>query len=86
MMISKVTRRGQTTLPRAVREALHLSGGEHLSYEITSDGVLVRAQPGAASAYGMLTVPEHLRGLEFKKARAMAHDRVAEAAAREGLK
>lgn len=84
MISSKVTRRGQTTLPRAVREALHLSGGEHLSYEITADGVLVRAQPGAASAYGMLKVPEHLKGLEFKKARTMAHERLAEATAQEG--
>jgi len=34
--------RGQVTLPREVREALHVDAGDELIFEMTDQGVLVR--------------------------------------------
>ncbi len=41
---SKVTQRGQTTLPVKVRETLNAKPGDTLEYEILDDGVLVRVK------------------------------------------
>ena len=40
--VSKVTSKGQTTLPREVREALSLSPGDRVVYDIEGDAVVIR--------------------------------------------
>jgi antitoxin PrlF len=47
MITSKLTRKAQTTLPRAVREALRLRPGDEVGYVIEGPGrvVMVRATP-----------------------------------------
>lgn len=40
--VSKLTAKGQTTIPRAVRERLSLESGDLLTYEIDDDGVRLR--------------------------------------------
>ena len=52
MTESTVTIKGQTTLPRAVRQVLDLGPGDRLRYVILDDGQvrLMRAQPLAALA------------------------------------
>ena len=52
MSESTVTIKGQTTLPRAVRQVLDLGPGDRLRYVILDDGQvrLMRAQPLAALA------------------------------------
>ncbi|MXW34118.1 MAG: AbrB/MazE/SpoVT family DNA-binding domain-containing protein [Acidobacteria bacterium] len=50
MIVSKLTTKAQTTIPRAVRIALGLDPGDELIYEI--DGarvVLTKARPGAVA-------------------------------------
>jgi AbrB family looped-hinge helix DNA binding protein len=43
MTTSKVTSKGQTTIPKEVREALHVGAGDRLAFESQGDGtVLVR--------------------------------------------
>lgn len=44
---SKLTRRGQTTLPAKVREALHAKPGDTLEYELTETGVVLRVKKPA---------------------------------------
>lgn len=44
---SKLTRRGQTTLPAKIREALHAKPGDTLEYEVTEKGVMVRVKKPA---------------------------------------
>ncbi|HUZ12958.1 MAG TPA: type II toxin-antitoxin system PrlF family antitoxin [Caulobacteraceae bacterium] len=46
MITSRLTTKGQTTIPQAVRNALHLKEGDEIAYAI-EDGavVLTRAQP-----------------------------------------
>jgi AbrB family looped-hinge helix DNA binding protein len=41
---SKVTERGQTTLPTKIRELLRAKTGDILEYEPTSEGVLLRVK------------------------------------------
>ena len=42
MITSKVTSKGQVTIPKEVREALHVHPGDELAYEIQGTTVLVR--------------------------------------------
>lgn len=41
MITSKLTSKAQTTIPRAVRTALHLSEGDEIGYVIESDRVSI---------------------------------------------
>lgn len=58
MTESTVTTKGQTTLPKAVRQALDLTPGDRLRYVILDDGEvrLMRARPMAGLA-GLLKRP-----------------------------
>lgn len=39
MITSKLTAKAQTTIPQAVRSALHLNEGDEIAYTITADRV-----------------------------------------------
>jgi antitoxin PrlF len=41
MITSKVTSKAQTTIPQAVRKALHLREGDELNYAIENDRVIL---------------------------------------------
>jgi antitoxin PrlF len=46
MIRSRLTSKAQTTVPQAIRKALHLQPGDELAYEIDGDRViLTRASP-----------------------------------------
>lgn len=82
MITSKVTSRGQTTLPRQVRNALQSRPGQSLIYELTEDGVLIRAHPGALASFAALKP----KGKDFDhgKARESAREDWAQHASEEG--
>lgn len=42
MIHSRISSKAQTTIPRAVREALGVSAGDEIAYEIAGDEVIVR--------------------------------------------
>ena len=42
MIHSRITAKAQTTIPRAVRDALHVGPGDSLAYEIDGDTVVLR--------------------------------------------
>ena len=42
MLTSKVTQKGQTTIPREVRVRLEVRPGDSIAYETTATGVLIR--------------------------------------------
>lgn len=48
---SKITAKGQTTIPRAVRRALRLSEGDVLEFELEEDGVRIRKAAPEDLAY-----------------------------------
>lgn len=41
MITSKITSKAQTTIPQAVRAALHLAEGDHLEYRIDGGSVIL---------------------------------------------
>ncbi|XBQ15391.1 MAG: type II toxin-antitoxin system PrlF family antitoxin [Oceanicaulis sp.] len=54
---STVTEKGQTTLPKAVREALRLSAGDKVRYFIYGDEVRIAKVRSAMDLAGMLYEP-----------------------------
>ncbi len=54
MITSTVSSKGQTTLPKQVRDALHIEPGKQLIYEIEDDQVIVRTHPGIHASAGAL--------------------------------
>lgn len=42
MIISRITSKSQTTIPRAVRTALGIGPGDDLAYEIVDDTVILK--------------------------------------------
>ena len=53
-MHSTVTKKGQTTIPGAIRHALRIQPGDRLHYEIEGDQVTFRRHPGTMSLKGAL--------------------------------
>jgi antitoxin PrlF len=47
VVLSKVTSKGQTTIPKEVREALHATSGDLLAYEVQENGTVTirKVQP-----------------------------------------
>ena len=45
--VAKITSKGQTTIPQGIREALHISPGDLIAWELTADGTATvrRIQP-----------------------------------------
>ena len=42
MITSRISRKGQITLPKAVRKKIHAEPGDLIAYEIHDDAVLIR--------------------------------------------
>ena len=49
--VSRLTSKSQTTIPRAVREALALQPGDMIVYEIEDEAVRLRKQPPLDLSY-----------------------------------
>ena len=49
--ISRLTSKSQTTIPRAVRQALALRPGDVIEYEIEDEAVRIRKQPALDVSY-----------------------------------
>ena len=82
MITSKVTIRGQTTLPRQIRDALAIQPGQSLVYEPQGDYVILRVHPGALASFGALQGKPP--GTDFAAARADAREAWADHAGTEG--
>jgi antitoxin PrlF len=39
---AKITSKGQVTIPRAIREALHVAAGDTVIFEVVDEGVHIR--------------------------------------------
>ena len=86
MVISKLSRSNQTTLPRQVRKALGVEPGDKLIYEIHGDSVVIRIHPGAMALFGALKPAKSLGKVEFDQVRKQTREKWAADAARKGLK
>jgi bifunctional DNA-binding transcriptional regulator/antitoxin component of YhaV-PrlF toxin-antitoxin module len=85
MPTSTLTKKGQTTVPLQVREALRVRARQQLHWTIRNDGsVVVRTQPSALPLFGSL--PPRTRYPGRQKEREQTVRIVASHAAREGVK
>jgi AbrB family looped-hinge helix DNA binding protein len=73
MLHSTVTQKGQTTIPGAVRDALHIKPGDKLEYAIEGDRAVIRVHPGIRSLKGALASSKGA-GLSFAQIRHEAVD------------
>lgn len=76
MAHSTVTRKGQTTIPGEIRQALRIKPGDKLQYLVEGDSVTIRVHPGTRSLKGMLA---------SKKGKKMSFAEIREAAAKAAL-
>jgi antitoxin PrlF len=74
MLHSKVTSKGQTTIPGKIREALRIKPGDKLEYLVEGDHVTIRVHLGTRSLKGALA---------SKKGKGMSFAQIREAAAKE---
>jgi antitoxin PrlF len=71
MIHSTVTSKGQTTIPREVRDALNIRSGDRLEYEVQGGHATIRVHPGASSLRGALSSDKG-EGLSFNQIREAA--------------
>jgi bifunctional DNA-binding transcriptional regulator/antitoxin component of YhaV-PrlF toxin-antitoxin module len=83
MITSKLTKRGQTTLPRQIRNALKIEAGQSLVYEVTEAGVIIRAHPGAVASFGALRAKQS-EPIDYNQARKAAREEWIDHVAEEG--
>ena len=81
MLHSKVTSKGQTTIPGKIRKALRIKAGDKLEYVVEGDRVSIRVHPGTRSLKGALASKKG-RGMSFAQIRETA---ATAARRREGL-
>jgi antitoxin PrlF len=76
MAHSTVTRKGQTTIPGEIRQALQIKPGDKLQYVLEGDHATIRVHPGTRSLKGVLA---------SKKGKKMSFGKIREAATKAAL-
>jgi AbrB family looped-hinge helix DNA binding protein len=71
MSHSTVTRKGQTTIPGKIREALRIKPGDTLEYAVHGDHATIRVHPGVRSLKGALASKKG-KGMSFAEIREAA--------------
>ncbi|NJM36785.1 MAG: AbrB family transcriptional regulator [Akkermansiaceae bacterium] len=86
MITSTISKRGQTTLPKQIQDALHLEPGRKIIYEIHKNSVVIKLHPGVMASFGALKGLGKPTSLPLKKVRQLANEDWAEHVNQEGLK
>ena len=61
MITATLTSKGQLTIPKKVRDALHLAAGDSLVFDLREDGtVVVRKRKDIRDLFGILKTDKHL--------------------------
>jgi len=85
MISSTISKRGQTTLPKEIQDALRAEPGQKLIYEIHEDSVMIKIHPGVMDSFASLAksgVPSKATWADVRQA---ARDEWADHAVTEGL-
>jgi AbrB family looped-hinge helix DNA binding protein len=59
---ARLTSKGQVTIPKRVREALHLREGDELLFRVERDRAVLAKTPDLLELAGSVAVPEAKRG------------------------
>lgn len=74
MVESTLTEKGQTTVPKEVRDALGIKPRQRLQWDLETDGtVTVRPEPSALPLYGSLKARKKFPGVKSEKAALRRH-------------
>ena len=68
MIHSRVTRKGQTTIPREIRKALQIQPGDRLEYALDGDHFTIHVLHGMRALKGALA-SDRGKGLSFSQIR-----------------
>jgi antitoxin PrlF len=69
MLESTITDRGQTTVPKEVRDALGIKPRQRLQWDLAADGTItVRREPSALALFGSLKPRKKFPGIKEEKA------------------
>jgi antitoxin PrlF len=71
MIHSTVTKKGQTTIPGEIREALQIKPGDRLEYAVEGDHATIRVHPGILALKGALA-SNRGKGMSFSQIRKAA--------------
>lgn len=74
MGITSVTKKGQVTIPVAVRRALHIKPKDRVEIRVEGDVATVKKVPDIGELQGSISVPEHLKGADWKDIERKTHD------------
>lgn len=84
-MLAKIGRRGQLTIPKAIRERFGLEEGHSLAFYVDGDGIRVR--PVTKDIFdwvGAFELPEEWKGLSWEEIMAKTRQEMADHIARQG--
>jgi AbrB family looped-hinge helix DNA binding protein len=71
MLHSTLTKKGQTTIPGEVRDALNIRPGDKLEYAVQGDHATIRVHPGTRALKGALSSGKG-KDLSFAQIRSLA--------------
>jgi AbrB family looped-hinge helix DNA binding protein len=66
---ARLTSKGQLTVPRAVREALHLEEGDRVTFRVEGERAVMARTPDLLSLAGSVAVPAAKRGTPWSQVR-----------------
>ncbi|MFN8122752.1 MAG: AbrB/MazE/SpoVT family DNA-binding domain-containing protein [Thermoleophilia bacterium] len=66
---SRVTSKGQVTIPKAVRDALGIDTGDTVMFSVEEGVATLRRTAGLLELAGSVAVPEDLRGVPWSEVR-----------------
>ncbi len=82
--MSKITSKGQITIPKDVREALALEQGDTIDFRVDGDHAVVKKVPNFLDLAGTVEVPPDVEGLSWEEIEELTYKRRAEAWKRDG--
>lgn len=69
---SRVTSKGQVTIPKAVRDALGIDMGDTVLFSVEDGVATLRRTPGLMELAGSVPVPDDVRGMTWAEVRQRA--------------
>lgn len=77
--VEKVSSGGRVTIPEDIRNALGISEGDRVAFELKQKYVLLMRSPDITEMSGSVEVPEERRGLSWEEVRSIASQERAKA-------
>ena len=77
MSTTTITKKGQITIPKSVREKLRLREGDKVIVKFSGGKAFVRKIPSIFDLEASVSVPEDVRKLSWKEIEKKAHDHMA---------